>query len=192
MKKTIDPTRRAAILSLLQIGPSQPDSSQPGSSQPGSSHAEALLSLATPPRPRPVFLPGERRSNVGVDGFKPIDPDRLTPRAYLARLSASPEPRNLTPPQHLTPSGQISSERIGRLNHHGQRMGEVTIGSDPHPFSVFPCTDHTQTIRRRAMFDHYRASFISHILSSHYANWRLGPWSWSQLLSGAYPLSINL
>ena len=118
----------------------------------------------SPRTPRPQFLPGEKRANVGPAGFQEMDIAR-----YKRRLYANSEPRNLTPPQFLSPSGGSSSER---------KTEHVPVGSDPHYPEVW--RKEKANLKSACLSEEYREKFLLSLLTASYRVWTIGPWVWKE------------
>ena len=147
----MDKSARLALLAGLDFS-APPKSGPPKPKKPA------------PARRRVHYIPGETRATVGVDGFRPMDV-----AAYRRKLYANSEPRNLTPPQFLSPSGGTTSER---------RTEHVPVGSDPHYPEKWR-QEKTQLAIECAT-EKYLESFLLNLLTAQYRTWRIGGWTWRE------------
>lgn len=110
---TLSRPERATLLAGLVIDPEALAAStkKPGGKRKPRNKTKASTSPPPPSYPRAHFLPGESRANCGPAGFTELKTPPIDPRAYRRKLYANSEPRNLVPPQFLTPEGRVTSER---------------------------------------------------------------------------------
>jgi hypothetical protein len=122
--------------------------------------------IAQPKRKQPKFLPGETRATCGIDGFR-----QLEVAAYMRRLYANSECRNLTPPQHIN-------------DREPERLGTSSYSVDE-----FKCRKNRMT--EHLISECLCALYVNHLHenlhTAHYRRWELAQWSWNEQFANCSP-----
>lgn len=140
----------------------------------------------TKPRKR-RFLPGESRATVGVDGFKPMDVE-----AYIRRLYANSEPRNLTPPQYLNKTLKREEQIVSERRHKDPSKNRewTFLGSDPH----FPTLwkKERRRLHHECCTERYCEKFLLRVMNAEYRHWRFGTWLWREIDMNISPTKLTV